>query len=473
MAKTRPDLFDEQAEAQAFGAALNNPDLFLTPTFDPDDFHTELFRDGWRIAGDLLRSGVMVDSIVLEDALIRKGYRLKPAEFTILSAKVENELAAPRHLEIIADYAARRRMDLAVDRLKRAVHDGQADFRSEASRVVDLVHTMDQVPAEQANGSTWEDMRATVGPICWDWPSWLVRGLLTILAGEQASGKSSLALRVAACYLLGLPWPDGKPFTGEQGSVVWVEAEAAQAVNLERAQGWGLPLERILSPLEDGLIDVQFDNAVHRRAIASVAQRPDVRLIVVDSLSGGNSRDENSAEMGPIVKWLAELARDNDKPVILTHHLRKRGLFDSGERVGLERVRGHSSITQTARMVWTLDAPDLNDPDTKRLSVSKSNLAKFPEPIGLSISEAGVTFVAPPEAPRVETQLDKAIDLLQTLLRPGPMTAVTIFDEAEQMAISKDTVRRAKDKLGLVVRKDGPGGQWRWGLPGREDERLM
>lgn len=317
-------------------------------------------------------------------------------------------------------------------------------------------------------GATWANMAETLGPITWDWKPWLSPGFLTLVASEPGQGKSMLCLRIAACFLRGDPWPDGTPYTGETGAVVWCEAEAAQALNLERAKAWGLPLEKIYTPLDDPLADVQFDIPEHQQIVRTMTCRPEVRLLVVDSLRGVHRGDENSSASMEVVKWLAELARDTGKDVLLSHHLRKRGLFDVDDKVSLDRIRGSSAIIQTARLVWAIDQPDQGS-ETRRLSIIKNNMARFPEPIGLSISDLGMSFGDAPEAPRQESQLDKAIDLLRALLNSGPVASTDLKDEAEGAGLSWDTFKRAKTKLGVVAARDGKERKWYWSLPARED----
>jgi putative DNA primase/helicase len=313
-------------------------------------------------------------------------------------------------------------------------------------------------------GASWADMALQIGPIEWAWNGWMPQGFVIILAAGPGEGKSAAALRLAGCYLRGDPWPDGQPFTGQIGDVLWCEAEAAQALNLERARAWGYPLDHILTPHRDPLADVSFDDPEDQKAIAAVASRESVRFVVFDSLSGGNRKDENSSEILETVKWIAELARDTGKPMLLLHHLRKRGLADNAGQVNLERLRGSSSIVQMSRVVWAIDAPDANDEATKRLAVIKSNLARFPDPVGMSVGECGVTFVAAPRTPKVETQLDRAVDLLKALLDQGPRSSDGLEEEAKGAGLSWDTMKRAKDKLGVVARRDGKTRRWSWAL---------
>lgn len=323
-------------------------------------------------------------------------------------------------------------------------------------------------PGDLSSGGTWADIAGVIGPITWAWDKWVANGMLHIVASEPGKGKSALCLRLAACYLMGKPWPDGAVFGGELGKVLWCEAEAGQAVNLERARNWGLPLDSLLTPLADPLEDLKLADAGHVRALEAMARREDVKLIILDSLRGLHSRDENSSEVMSVVHWLAELARDIQKPIILTHHLRKRGLFDIGEAPNLDRLRGSTAITQAARLVWALDTPDPMQEHLARLSVIKSNLAKFPEPVGMTIDEKGVTFTHAPEAPKPESVADKAADLLLALLDDEPKPAAEIESEVQGAGISMISAKRAKARLGIVsIKKDD--GRWYWSLPSRRE----
>lgn len=328
----------------------------------------------------------------------------------------------------------------------------------------------DQDPDKPAHVfSSWADLADALGPIVWAWPKWLPAGMLTMLVAEQAAGKSILALRIAATYLRGEPWPDGTPFDGELGAVLWCEAESSQGLNVNRAQEWGLPIKQILSPLADPLDDILLQNQEHLDAIAYMATRADVRLVVVDSLSGANTVKENDARMVHVVKFLSDLAKQTAKPVILTHHLRKKGIQDTGDGITLDRIRGSGAITQPARVVWAIDAPDPTQEEHRRLSLVKNNpLGRCADPVGLRIGSDGITFDDAPEPPRVETQQDKAADVLAALLREKPMRATDVREELEDAGVSWATARRAKTALSVVsTRKDGV---WWWALPAHQDD---
>jgi len=299
--------------------------------------------------------------------------------------------------------------------------------------------------------SSWADLDGIIKPVQWVWDGWLAPGFLTMVAAGLQMGKSNLCLRIASCYLRGDPWPDDSPFAGPSAKVLWVETEAGQAMNLDRAKRWGLPLDRIITPFADPLVDVDLDSTDHRLALADAAARDDVGLSVVDSLSGRSARDEKSAAFGEVTGWLAGLARDTGKPVLLTHHLRKRGPRDPDPRreVTLEMIRGSTAILQATRTVWALDQPDPTS-QWRRLHVIKNNLAKLSDSVGLAITDKGdVIFGPAPQPPHTDTAADRAADFLLGLLATGPVPTNTVFTEAEAAGIAKPTLNRAKSRLDL------------------------
>lgn len=314
-----------------------------------------------------------------------------------------------------------------------------------------------------ATFSTWTDLDGMLGPLDWEWENWLAKGFLHILVGQTGEGKSRLALRVAATYLTDLDFPDGTPYEGARGSIGWAEAEAGQAMNRDRAKAMGLPTDHILSPLSNPLDDFRLTIPEHQARLAELAMRPDVKIIVVDSLSGADPTAEKSTEDAKSINWLAALARDCQKPILLTHHLRKRGMMDTEGEVDLDRVRGISTILQYARVIWAIDTPDLTNKDLKRLSVIKSNLGKKPDPIGFTINDK-ITFTDAPSKPKVETLQDRGIDLLLNILAKGATPAKTIEEEFNGAGLSKRTLWEAKKALSVVSIKHAGKG-WLWSLP--------
>lgn len=327
------------------------------------------------------------------------------------------------------------------------------------------MHPRDRTRAEVSVNPSWADLDCILGPIDWAWKGWLPSGMLTILASEAGTGKSALALRICKSFLTGAEWPDGTPYEGATGKILWCEAEAAQAINLERAKNWEMPIKHILAPLAHPLDDIRLDEERHQIAVKEATRREDVRFVVVDSLRGAAGGDENSSEFMKVVKWLSELARDSGKPILLIHHLRKPNFMDNGSGPNLSMLRGSSAIVQPARVIWALDTPDAQRKDLKRLQVIKCNLGRFPEPLGLSVHGQGVVFSSAPEPPNPVTLTQQASDLLLSLLSTNPLSYTEIEEEFNGAGISMRSVKRAKKHLGILSFRKG--NKWYWSLPAR------
>lgn len=300
----------------------------------------------------------------------------------------------------------------------------------------------------------------------WLWEKWLPKGMVSLLVGEAGIGKSALALAIANIVMTGSAWPNSQENDNPSGLAIWTEMEGAQAILRERAVGWKVPLSKMLIPCatSDPLDKLWLDegNEPDWQALETAAHRDGVKLLVLDSLRGAYHGNENDSDSVCLMIKLAEIARDADIAILIIHHLRKKGIFD-GAKINLDRVRGSSAIVQIARCVWAIDRPSPINPETNRLQQIKNNLARYPDPLGFNITDAGLVWVDTPEEPRIETTTDRACDLLLTLLEAGPKPATEIYKEGEGAGLSKDALRRGKNALGITIYKQK--NKWWWDMP--------
>jgi len=465
-------LYSEDAERALLSAILISnqiDDLDLKPS----DFYLQAHATIYKAMLELARAGEPIDNITLKEELSKANQYERVGGFSYLAelaGAAPDSTNAASYAEIVKDYARRREALELTSKLATAAYNANQDFDAAIADAQNAISALN----ENTNGNrgqrlaTYADVLAEASATSWAWKGWLADGYLTMLVGGLGSGKSWLACRIAGCYAAGLDLPDGTPFTGKTGRVVWAEAEAFQKTNAQHMDAMGIPVDKIISPFTDAFIDLQLANPQHLNCLFSAAHLDDVRLIVIDSLSGADPTAEKSVEYAQNINLLAALARDVNKPILLTHHLRKQGMFDPDGEITLDRVRGSTAILQFARLVWALDVPDKTDKEHKRLSVIKSNLAKFPDPIGMRISDTGVSFDKAPEPPHVETLTDKGVDLLLSLLASEPMLATEVQAEFEGAGLSKKVMWNAKQALSIVsVRKDN---KWYWSLPAKESE---
>ena len=158
---------------------------------------------------------------------------------------------------------------------------------------------------------------------------------------------------------------------------------------------------------------------------------------------------------------------ESGKPVLLLHHLNK-GISD-GDKIHLRQVRGSTAITQTARLVWAIDAPNEEDAEHRRMYVIKNNLARFAPDVGFKISESGISFTADvPRRVRTDTPTDRAREFLFAQLESGARLSSEIIEAAKELGLSKRAMDTAREALHIVTVKS-PNGHWLMSLPSRRN----
>lgn len=467
---------DVEAEEGYLGTLLGNPDAFYQAGWlTPEDF--QVIRNGWIFEAICKRhedtGGEEYSALAVQSELARMG-KLGPDLVDVdYLRSLPDRTPTWAHAEHYASRIRQAKRKRELQRvIERAVSSNGVD---PVVKIAGLLAGIDELFPDPATSkaerySTWADLESVIGPIEWDWPGWLAKGFAHLVAAEPGLGKSMLGLRIAGTYLLGWPWPDGTAYAGERGRVLWCESEGAQALNLQRAQAWGLPIGNILSPTGNPLDSISLEDLRHLDSIRRLAGYDDVRLIVVDSFSGSNSRDENDVTSGLLIRTLAEIARDSGKPLLLTHHLNK--LFKSN-KITLANVRGSTAIAQYTRLVWAMDSPDPNTPEALRLYTIKNNIGRMAGEIGLTITDTGIqTLLEAPKPPKGETAVDRAVEFLLDLLDREPVPTNEIAAAFEEAGLSEAALRRARSKLNVLSIKH-PSGAWLLSLPARKSDEAV
>ena len=320
-----------------------------------------------------------------------------------------------------------------------------------------------------------EDIRDILGATEWLWQSWLPRGYLSMLVAESGMGKSWYCLELARPILTGTPWPDGTP-NDTRGCVLYADTEASQALTLERADTLGLPTDRIRIPSPGGDVlaptRLDTDEGWHEMLYQIDTYKPE--LVIIDSLSGAHSGDENTSEIRSLLFELAELARNKNIALLVTHHLRKRSAVDVDE-ISTDRIRGNTAILQFARVIFAIDAPDILNRKAKRVYVVKSNLSEFPGKLGYVVTPEGIAYGEVPDAPDQQSKKERAQELLIEWLSDGPLSADEIKALGESAGLSYDTLKRAKKTLPIMSERQLKG--WFWvlqaGQEGQEGQGMQ
>jgi hypothetical protein len=339
------------------------------------------------------------------------------------------------------------------------------------------------------------EMAADLKPVCWLWPWWIPRGLLSLLGSAPGAGKSLVALDLARRMISGEPFPDGAAAQSPSSRVVYVDAEAIPQIQNERAEAWQMDRSRIwlmLPPEPYGMLD--FGSETDQDELVDICCEVEPDLVVVDSLSSISAKGENNVEdVRVILGFLAAVAREFDTGLLLIHHLRKRGKAFQGPAVlSPDDFRGSSHIIAMARSVLALsvvqDTPQLDPNRPRRLEVVKTNLCRYPEPLGVVFEEPSVDtgscqdasehgkragkapvirYVEAPKPYREPTQAEQcAAWLVEVLQEAGePVPVKEVYTLAEEAGFKRGVVYRARKALQAVVvdteRSRSPRNRWK------------
>jgi hypothetical protein len=310
-------------------------------------------------------------------------------------------------------------------------------------------------------------------PVEWLWQDRLACGTLAMISGVSGSGKTWIALAVAAALSRGRA-----PFTGEKlepCTVLYASMEHnSSEIILPRFLALHGDLKRFAVlrgalSAPSGSLNVR-DTSVLEDAL----QRTHARLMILDSLdthSGKGIDLHDPAETLPLLEKLARLAEKQDCCILLVRHLSKRG---SGRPA--HRSQGSIEISAALRTEFLAgSSPDA--PSQPALLQIKSNLGPLAYPLSYKIDDVGNFFwTGLSKLTREEMLADRptgaglpkrkfAGEWLRQYLQNGSETQGRIEIAAERDGVSIGTLRRAKFDLGVHSAKDGIKGVWYWSLP--------
>lgn len=321
----------------------------------------------------------------------------------------------------------------------------------------------------------------------WLWKDRIPQKAITLMAGDQGTGKTFIALDAAARVSTGTPWPDGSPC--ETGKVLLITAEDGVADTLKpRLVAMGANCENIIhleivrrknpttKKIDEAVFSLQdlkeFEE-VHRR-------HPDIRLVAIDpigSFTGGKTDAFRDNEVRAVLAPVALLARTYGFAVLVIAHSRK----DASGKAD-DNVMGSRAFTAIARSVWHV----LIDPDNKdrRLFLAgKCNLARQQpglayaivgermdaklvwerEPIRMNANDglAAAATHADKSRERGAASLSDAEAFLLEALSAGPRPTKEIEEEARNgHCISAMTLRRARKSIGVEAFRPSVPGPW-------------
>ena len=302
------------------------------------------------------------------------------------------------------------------------------------------------------------------GELQWLWPNWIPKGQLTLMVAEPGVGKSALSVHLSACVFGTDPWPDGTQPEGPAARTLYCDTEGNERQLLDRVRNWGLPAAALTVWGERPPFNLQDPECVLRAE--HIVKEQKCSLLVVDTLRGGFDGDENSSELGRMLRPWTEMARRTNVALLVVHHERKR---QKGARTGgLDCVRGSSALVAAAKSVIHLGHADRTE-GRVRVELIKHNYAPAPpDTLVMTQHDDGLRFAINDRPAQEPLQAEKAQALLLDALTGGEGDQAEILALAAEQGIGKSTIYRASNELGVIKREvAGDDGERRymWALP--------
>jgi len=303
--------------------------------------------------------------------------------------------------------------------------------------------------------------------IQWLWEPYIPSRKLTLIEGNPGDCKTWLALAIAVKEV-------------EKGhTVVYASCEDGIADTIKprvEAIEPGLDLRRFLilegKQGKGGITQPFTLKDIRELEQALVAYRPS--LVVLDPIQGFLGADVDMHKANEVRAKLAgiiKLAEKHRCAFLLVRHLAKA----RAERA-IYRGLGSIDFSAAARSILLV-----GEKDRKRVMVQvKNSLSKKGPSLAFEVKEGRFLWLGEIEADasdllRAEeskeskTKVEQAMDFLSAALSSGPKREKQIKEEAASLGISSSTLRRAREKLGIVAtsERDGKGRmrRWMWSLP--------
>lgn len=323
--------------------------------------------------------------------------------------------------------------------------------------------------------------------VSWLWDGRMAQGALSLLAGREGLGKSTLAAWIAARITRGeLPGN----LQGTPKSVIIAATEDSWEHTLvPRLMGAGADLDRVLrvevATTEGFTTGLHLPHDIGR--VSDLARREEVSLMVLDPImSRLDSLDTHKdSEVRIALEPLVQMADDTGMGIIGLIHLNKSSSDP------LNAVMGSKAFTAVARSVSTVVADPEDEDDRHRLfgtvknnlgpslpasqvfTVETSTVGDFNgEPITTGALEwrgevdTSIKSAMSEQDTGDQSLTTEATEWLEDYLSMHPGSArKEIMREAAKADISPDSVKRAYRRLGVISSPEGFPRTTRWSLP--------
>jgi hypothetical protein len=480
------------AEEAVIGAVLVHGEAFgEARQLAPSDFFSPRTRAVFTAMRVLTERGAPLDVVSVGEELRTNGdlERLRSGggrDYLIaVQAKVVTTASIGYHVNVVREHAARRRLIKISGDLAEAIRRGDDPagvaeiFGERLARSCSQPER--QSPVRQADAIPIEKIE-------WVWARRIAAGMLNILDGDPGLGKSTVTNDLAARLTRGQPMPGEIEASDPAGVILISFEEHPGAVMVPRLMAAGADLSRVFIWDSDARPFNVIDSLVELEA---TIERYRARLVVIDPLMAALPSSVNCHRDQDIRASLAPLSRLAERTgaaVLFVRHFKKELGGSAVHRGG-----GSIAIIGACRCGLALardpEADVENDDGSRILAMSKCNVARLAPSLALrvvpapspapgievaSVTWGGISKISADQLVKPQedrTEVEKAVKLLRALLKDAPVLATDIAAAFQANGVSPRTGDRAKDKLGIVSKREGVKGKWWWHLPDQVPEK--
>ena len=318
-------------------------------------------------------------------------------------------------------------------------------------------------------------------PIDWLWEGWLARGKLEVFAGMAGTGKTTIAISLAATISNGGSFPDNS--RSPVGNVlIWSGEDSPEDTLVPRLIAAGADLSKVhfIGDVKDGDVTRSFNPAIDIVSLNHAAARiGKISMLIVDPIVNAVAGDSHkNGEVRRALQPLVDFGGKMSCAVLGISHFSK----GTGGKEPLERVTGSLAFGALARIVLATAKITEGETSKRIFCRAKSNIGLddggfeytleqkevegcpglsssyvvWGEPVKGSARE----LLAEPEVENADGSNDHSVaSWLQNLLKDegGSLDRKDVMKAAQAMGYKERTVHRAREKIGATIQQDGFG----------------
>jgi putative DNA primase/helicase len=322
-------------------------------------------------------------------------------------------------------------------------------------------------------------------PIKWLWDGWLAKNKFHILAGSPGTGKTTIALSLAATISRGGEFPDGSG-TKTGSVIIWSGEDSPEDTLAPRLKLAGANLSKVhfISEAVENSEKRAFDPAIDIEPLNDAASKiEDLALLILDPIVNAVANNShNNGDVRRALQPLVDFAKTQQCAVLGITHFTK----GTTGRDPLERVTGSLAFGALARVVMVTAKPSDAETHKHMLCRAKSNIGNDGDGFEYAFIHEGLAELDSITASKVEwgkflkgsarallgyveevseenaNAVESAKEFLQQILKDGPVPSTSIRKEATEVGLSWASVRRAQKSL--LIKPISKDKVWLWQL---------